>query len=168
MIMIRPLTEADLEQHLQLCSALDQESEFMLLEPDERTTSVEQHRFINQPLMDAEHSTILVAEDEGRLVGHLVARGSELARIRHSVYLVIGILREYSNRGLGSRFFETLEHWRLANNITRLELTVMAHNEAALALYTKQGFDIEGVKRNSIRIRGQYMDEYYMARIFVE
>ncbi|WP_051289597.1 GNAT family N-acetyltransferase [Paenibacillus massiliensis] len=101
MIKIRPLTEADLEQHLQLCYTLDQESEFMLLEPDERTTSVEQHRFINQPLLDAEHSTILVAEDEGRLVGHLVARGSELAQIRHSAYLVIGVLREYSSQGLG-------------------------------------------------------------------
>ncbi|WP_392396641.1 MULTISPECIES: GNAT family N-acetyltransferase [Paenibacillus] len=42
----------------------------------------------------------------------------------------------------------------------------MVPNERAAALYKKMGFEIEGVKRNSIRMDGKYVDEYYMGKIF--
>lgn len=34
-----------------------------------------------------------------------------------------------------------------------------------IALYKKQGFEIEGTRRHAYVINGQYMDEYYMAKI---
>lgn len=46
-------------------------------------------------------------------------------------------------------------------------MTVMTHNEVGIALYRKRGFEIEGVKRDSIYIEGQYRDEYYMAKLLV-
>jgi Acetyltransferases, including N-acetylases of ribosomal proteins len=52
--------------------------------------------------------------------------------------------------------------------LTRLELTVMVHNERAIALYKKMGFEIEGTKKRSMRIDGQYVDEYYMAKTYLE
>ncbi len=41
----------------------------------------------------------------------------------------------------------------------------MAHNTAGIALYKKQGFEIEGTRRHAYIINGQYVDEYYMAKI---
>jgi RimJ/RimL family protein N-acetyltransferase len=41
----------------------------------------------------------------------------------------------------------------------------MAHNEAAIALYQKMGFMVEGTKRDSMRVNGQYVDELYMAKL---
>lgn len=52
------------------------------------------------------------------------------------------------------------------NGIVRLELSVMTHNQAALALYIKNGFEIEGTKRKSLIIDGEWVDEYYMSKIF--
>jgi RimJ/RimL family protein N-acetyltransferase len=47
----------------------------------------------------------------------------------------------------------------------RLELTVMAHNQRAIAFYEKCGFIKEGVRRNSITIDRQFIDEIFMARL---
>jgi RimJ/RimL family protein N-acetyltransferase len=44
----------------------------------------------------------------------------------------------------------------------------MVHNERAIALYKKMGFEIEGTKKRSMRIDGQYVDEYYMAKTYLE
>ena len=61
--------------------------------------------------------------------------------------------------------FEQLEKWALLNSITRLELTVVCTNKAALALYKKMGFKIEGIKENSMIVDGSYIDEYYMGKV---
>jgi RimJ/RimL family protein N-acetyltransferase len=41
----------------------------------------------------------------------------------------------------------------------------MTHNEPAVALYIKNGLEIEGTKRKSLVIDGQWVDEYYMSKI---
>jgi RimJ/RimL family protein N-acetyltransferase len=42
----------------------------------------------------------------------------------------------------------------------------MVHNEAAVSLYKKMGFEIEGIKKKSLNIEGKYLDEYYMGKTF--
>jgi RimJ/RimL family protein N-acetyltransferase len=74
----------------------------------------------------------------------LAAYGGRCKRNRHSVYLITGILQAFTSQGIGTRLFVELEKWARENNIHRLELTVLVHNEAALALYRKMGFEIEG------------------------
>ena len=44
------------------------------------------------------------------------------------------------------------------------ELTVRKENKAAVHLYEKSGFVIEGLRKNSMRVGGVYADEYYMAK----
>jgi RimJ/RimL family protein N-acetyltransferase len=58
-----------------------------------------------------------------------------------------------------------LEDWSREKGIHRLELTVMAHNTNAIGLYQKVGFQIEGTKKGSLFVDGQYVDEYYMAKL---
>ena len=41
----------------------------------------------------------------------------------------------------------------------------MTHNESAKRLYLSRGFEIEGTKRNSLRIDGEYVDEFYMSKL---
>lgn len=52
------------------------------------------------------------------------------------------------------------------NGVHRLELTVMENNESGVALYKKMGFDIEGMKRDSL-YDGQYINEYYMSKLLI-
>lgn len=37
--------------------------------------------------------------------------------------------------------------------------------EPGIALYKKQGFEIEGTRKHAYIINGQYVDEYYMGKI---
>jgi RimJ/RimL family protein N-acetyltransferase len=164
-MIIRTIRESDAEQFLNLCNKLDTETQFMMLEPGERTTTPEEQRTQIEHLLKYENQTIFVAEHGDQLVGCLAALGGQFKRNRHSVYIIIGILQAFTGQGIGTKLFQTLEEWAQQQHIHRMELTVMAHNKAGVALYKKQGFEIEGTKRHSLLVNGQYIDEYYMAKL---
>ena len=54
------------------------------------------------------------------------------------------------------------DHWA---GVLRLELTVYTDNEAAIALYRKFGFEIEGTHRAYAMRDGAYADVLAMARL---
>ena len=162
---IRTICEDDAEQFLSLCKQLDLETQFMLLEPGERKTTLEEQRAQIEILLKQENQTIFVAEQDKHLIGYLAASGGTFKRIRHSAYLVIGILQAFTGQGIGTQLFQRLEDWAKQQHIHRLELTVMTHNTAGIALYKKQAFAIEGTKRHSLLINGQYVDEFYMSKL---
>ncbi len=41
----------------------------------------------------------------------------------------------------------------------------MTNNERAINLYKKFVFETEGVRKNSMKVDGKYIDEYYMAKV---
>ncbi|MBE3559860.1 MAG: GNAT family N-acetyltransferase [Ktedonobacteraceae bacterium] len=164
-VLIRTIRVDDAAQLLNLRLQLDQETQFMLFEPGERKMSIDQQRKQLASLLRSEHSTIFVAEHQRKLVGFLEAIGSPLKRKRHTLYIVIGILRDFTGQGIGTRLFEEMEKWARDRKLHRLELTVMAHNQAGIALYTKCGFTVEGRRRDACFVNGQYVDELYMAKL---
>ena len=163
-MLIRIITPQDAEPFLRLNKQLDEETKFMLFEPGERKTTVEVQEKAICSMLDSGHSTIIVAEQDGTLVGQITVVGSLLARKRHTAYIVIGIKQEYTGQGLGSKLFSAVEDWCKEKGVHRLELTVMQHNTAALRLYEKAGFRIEGSKMHSLFMDGEYIDEYCMAK----
>ena len=164
MIIIRPLVPADAAAFLELLHVLDAETKFLLFEPGERQTTVAEQRKIIEDI-NAGGGLIWAAEDSGHLVGFLSARRGGAKRMRHSVYIVVAILQAYTHQGIGTRLFTGLEQWARTNGLRRLELTTMAHNVNAIALYQKMGFEIEGTKRRSMCIDGNDIDEYYMGKL---
>ncbi|MGG6310437.1 N-acetyltransferase family protein [Paenibacillus macerans] len=166
MIEIRGIREDDAERHLNLCYRLDRETNFMLLEPGERTTTLEAHRERIRSIVGSPNSTIFLAEDRGEAAGYLAVFGGSANKTKHVGYIVIGIIEAYTGKGIGTSLFQAAEKWRADAGLTRFELTVMVPNEPAVALYTKMGFEIEGVKKRSIRMEGRYIDEYYMGKTF--
>jgi RimJ/RimL family protein N-acetyltransferase len=165
MVTIREIREDDALGFLAMLTQLDQESRFMLIEPDERQTTEDQQRQQIGRILAEPNSTILVAECDGKIIGHVAALGGSYRRNRHTAHMVIGILRAFTGLGLGTRLLETLEQWARSHEIHRLELTVMTHNERAIWLYSKAGYQIEGVQKDSLRVEGQYVDEYRMAKL---
>jgi GNAT superfamily N-acetyltransferase len=126
MASIREIHESDAEEFLELCRRLDEETHFMMLEPGERLTTGEEQRERIRHLLSRDNQTILVAEHGDRLVGYLSALGGEYRRDRHSAHIVVGILREFAGRGVGTQLFSEMEDWARRRSIHRLELTVMA------------------------------------------
>ena len=160
----RSLSLNEAEMFWEMMNQLDYETKYMLYEPGERKKdlSIVESRIQNSL---SGKDFLLVAETDNKLVGYISAQRGRLKRTAHSAYIVVGILAEYRGKGIGTAFFERLNIWAEENNITRLELTVICENEVAKHLYENNGFEIEGIKRNSVFVDGNYKDEFYMAKI---
>lgn len=165
MISIRHILEHDAEQFLDLCLTLDNETDFMMFEPGERTSTVEQERERIHAILNAANQTIVVAEDAGSLVGYIGLYGAEYRRARHVAYIVAGVRASHAGKGIGSALFREGEVWARQAGITRLELTVMTHNDTAVRLYQRRGFEIEGTRTRAMRVNDRYVDEFYMAKL---
>jgi RimJ/RimL family protein N-acetyltransferase len=164
-IEIRVADEGDAEALLALRLILDTESEFMLLEADERSREVEVQRRRLRSMLAAANSTVLVADGGGALTGFLQARGGEFRRNRHVADIVFGVRQSHWRQGLAHQLLEAAEGWAIGAGVQRLELTVMAHNERAHRLYLSAGFRDEGRKRESLRVRGAPLDEIVMGKL---
>ena len=109
----------------------------------------------------------LAAELHGEVVGSagLHPVGPMLRR-RHVMMLGISVAREAQGRGIGSALMAALCDYadRWAGTL-RMELTVYTDNAAAIALYRKFGFEIEGTHRGYAMRDGRYVDAFAMARL---
>ncbi|MBM7619137.1 RimJ/RimL family protein N-acetyltransferase [Bacillus tianshenii] len=159
---VRKAIPEDAEKLAELIKKVE-ESNFMLFGPGERKVTGEQLRKNRiGPLEKDQSSNFLVAVDGEELIGYLMAIGSTTQRTAHSVYLVIGVSETARGKGVGTELFRKMVEWAKNRNLHRLELTVMIHNEAAINLYKKMGFEIEGVKKHSLFVDGTFVDELYM------
>jgi len=163
--MVREINVSDAENLVNLIREVEEESEFMLMEAGERQLTTEQQRIRIENMKKSENSTIFVVEKGNNLVGYLFAMGGTARRTKHAVYIVIGLLKDYRGQGIGTKLFVRLEEWARNRGIHRLELTTVTKNEPGVALYKKMGFEIEGTKRDSLFIDGEYVDEYYMSKL---
>jgi RimJ/RimL family protein N-acetyltransferase len=164
-MIIREVNSDDAERLVKLIKQVESESRYMLLEAGERNIETEQQVKRIEAMKKAGNSTIFIAEENAELIGYLIVMGGNAIRNKHSVYLVIGILSQYRGLGVGTKLFEELEKWAMVHQIHRLELSVVTRNEAGLRLYKKMGFKIEGIKRHSLLIDGEFVDEYYMSKL---
>ncbi|MBT2683402.1 GNAT family N-acetyltransferase [Bacillus sp. ISL-37] len=162
---IRHAEERDTDDFAQLIHEVESTTNFMLFGPGERKFNPEAQRKMIQTLRTEENSNIFLAEAYSGLAGYLIAKGGSASRTKHTAYLVIGIMSGFRGSGIGTRLFEELFSWGKEVRIHRLELTVMTENKAGIALYRKMGFEIEGTKKDSLLVDGQYKDEFYMSRI---
>ncbi len=162
---IRAIRESDSEQFLLLGKLLDEETQFMMLEPGERTMTVEAQSQRIRNVLSRDNQMIFVVEHENRLVGFLGAFGGDYRRNHDCAYIVIGIRQDFAGQGIGKELFVALEKWAVDHALHRLELTVMSHNVRAIRLYQKMGFKTEGTKKDSLLVDGKYVDEYHMARL---
>jgi RimJ/RimL family protein N-acetyltransferase len=165
-VTIRQVSAADAAAFLKLAQTLDHETQFMMREPGERNMDVEPTRQWFEGLRKADNQMVFVAENEtGELVGLLGASGGHFRRTHNTVEIFLGVLQAYTGQGIGRRLMQAAEDWARGWGARRLELTVMCHNERALALYHHLGYRIDGFHKDVMIIDGQYIDEYSMCKI---
>lgn len=165
MIKFKQAILDDAQNLWNIMNTLDYETKYMLFEAGERKKdfSIIKSRIENSLKYK---DFFLLAKDDDKIIGYISAQRGNLKRIRHTAYIVVGILKQYTNKKIGSEFFKRLDIWAKENNIKRLELTVVCDNDIAKHLYEKNGFEIEGIKKASMYVDNKYLDEYYMAKIF--
>jgi RimJ/RimL family protein N-acetyltransferase len=165
MITIRPATIDDGPAYRRLRERIDGESDTRGADPGERYVSDEAAQAFLRSVLAEPNSRLFLAEERGDTVGFLLAVAGKWRRARHALSIDVGILASNCGRGLGERFFIELEDWAKAQGIRRIELFVRESNQRARRLYEKRGFEIEGVRRDSLRIGNEYFNEVWMAKL---
>ena len=104
-----------------------------------------------------------VAVDGDRVVGWCDVNPKPHMALRHSGVLGMGVAATHRGEGTGAALLRTTLDAAAAGRLTRIELVVRADNTAAIALYRRFGFELEGRLRGYLLLDGQQFDALQMA-----
>ncbi len=108
----------------------------------------------------------LVAIIEGRIIGMADVAPFNRPRRNHAGAIGISVHANWQGKGVGKELMRAIvnlaDNWL---NLKRLELEVYADNEAAIRLYERFGFEVEGRLRQHAYRDGQYVDSIVMGRL---
>lgn len=134
--------------------------------------------FLDAPSMEMARAFVLenirenwphyVAICEDKVIGWCDISSLHRPVLAHSGVLGIGVLAEYRGRGVGQALILASLNKAKTIGLTRVELTVREKNEAAISLYKKFGFEVEGLHRNAVRNGNIYENQIGMALLFEE
>jgi RimJ/RimL family protein N-acetyltransferase len=164
-VLIREAKVEDATAFVALFDRVNSETTFMLFEHGESPTSVEQQSRIFEHWAKTDSGVMFVCEEDKELIGFVAGHRGVSRRQAHLIYIAMGVLQAGLGRGIGRSLLETLEEWAQSKGLQRLELMVNCNNGRAIRLYENFGFEREGVKRHALRIDGQYIDAFYMAKL---
>ena len=152
-LIIREAVVADAEAMTALVQSIAQEPGLVVSDsdtppsgtPEQTQTMIDAKRDEIRRLGDSERSLILLAESDGEVVGELMLIGDRPGLARGTVGLDINVKAGHRNQGVGSALLERGIEWaRSAPEVTRVLLNVIVTNAAAIHLYEKFGFIVEG------------------------
>jgi RimJ/RimL family protein N-acetyltransferase len=158
-LIVRPAVTADAEALVSLGRTVAAEGELWLTynrsQSDERRNVKSVRRDPN--------AAVFVAETAAGVVGRLsIARDANPVS-HHVAELGLMVAAGQRRQGVGTALMEEAAEWARRSGVTKLELHVFPHNEPAIALYRKLGFQDEGHRRRHYRIAGHYVDAILMA-----
>ena len=164
------IREAEVEDATELVTFLNRvslETDFTSLDRDGiLMTDTEMELFLDKQAHSENQITLLALLND-EIAGLVNITADQRKRVRHIGDLFIVIGKKYWNNGLGSLLLEEVVEWAQASGILRrLQLTVQTRNQAAVHLYQKQGFVIEGRQERGAYIEeGGFIDVYQMGRL---
>jgi RimJ/RimL family protein N-acetyltransferase len=166
-IIIREAKLDDAERLIAHITAIADEpdSQILLWSGELKLTIEEERKWISGNL-DAENSTLLVAESGTKIVGVLSCKGGEQKGTRHTTTLGISVHKDWRNQGVGRALMEQAIAWAKSTGvIKRIQLEVTAGNASGIHLYEKVGFVKEGLRRRGMFKYGEYLDTWMMAML---
>ncbi len=167
-ILIRSANIQDAEQILFVSKSVLDEEVFQLTASHEFKMSLDQEKKWIQSFLDSTGKLLLVAEIENQIVGQLDFSSGHRQRISHTGDFGVSILKKYRNIGIGSLLLQTLIEWaKSTNQIEKINLQVHSTNIHAISAYKKNGFIVEGTRKNEIKYGdNNYVDSVLMSLNF--
>ena len=106
-----------------------------------------------------------IARDaHGAVAGHVDLRAHPDAFTSHRCELGMGVRRDLRRIGLASRLLAHATQWASQQGLRWIDLQVLSANEAAVALYRREGFLLQGGRPDMFVIDGVSLGEIWMAR----
>lgn len=116
-------------------------------------------------LLDEKRSSYLVAVGrDGGLQGWLELHRLTPQRLSHVAVLTLAVGHLYRRQGVAGALLAAAYPWAAAASVLKLQLSVRAGNGAAVALYEREGFVLEGCERNQVFDDGGFEDNLLMAK----
>jgi RimJ/RimL family protein N-acetyltransferase len=164
-VRVRPAVPADAGRLVELARAVAAEPEGWLLADARWRSESEERRYI-RALQRHPDAALFVAElAGGEVVGRLSLMRDAHPASKHVADLGVMVAAGHRRRGIGSALMAAAEDWARSTGIGKLELHVFPHNEPAICLYEKLGYEREGLRRRHYaRAEGGHSDVILMAK----
>lgn len=166
-LLIREAELGDAAELVTFLNRVSLETDFTSLDREGiLLTDTEMELFLDKQARSENQITLLALLND-EIAGLVNITADQRKRVRHIGDLFIVIGKKYWNNGLGSLLLEEVVEWAQASGILRrLQLTVQTRNQAAVHLYQKNGFVIEGRQERGAHIEeGEFIDVYLMGRL---
>jgi ribosomal protein S18 acetylase RimI-like enzyme len=158
-IQILPISKEYIEGYYNCLDSVARERLYLILLESPHFDLVQ--RFVEVNIaQDAPH---FVAVNDNIVVGWCDIVPKEREGFTHCGILGMGVHRNFRRCGFGLKLVNKAINKAKEIGLERIELEVFASNEAAIKLYKKVGFVVEGVKKNARKLDGVYDDLVCMA-----
>ena len=164
-IHIRPALPEDAGAVLAYLKKVGGESNNLTFGPEGLGLSEAEEREYLGAVAASDNALVLLALYEDAIVGALSFEGGPRPRIRHTGEFGISVTESFTGCGIGRVLLEMLIEWAEQSGVIRkLNLRVRVDNVAAIRLYERLGWAVEGRVTRDQGIDGVYTDTFFMGR----
>jgi RimJ/RimL family protein N-acetyltransferase len=160
---IRPAEPRDADALVELGRAVGREPGGWLITTTDWRSAGDERRYL-KALRRYPHAAVFVVEtDAGEIVARLSLARDQHPASAHVADLGLMVAAGWRRRGIGRALLVQAVEWAQARGVSKLELHVFPHNDAAIALYEQFGFEREGYRKRHYRRTDGYVDAILMA-----
>jgi len=162
-MIIREATCHDAADLVAYVESISGESDFLTFGPGEFGITVDEERKFLESFSKRKNGLYLIAMIDGKIVGTLSFSGGTRPRTAHCGEFGLSVRRDHWGKGIGTALLGCFLQWCKDSKVIRkVNLKVRTDNEAAIGLYKKMGFKVEGVTTRNFLVNGVFYDSLIM------
>lgn len=161
-IQLKVFTYRNSHEFAKLRREIEDETDSMLAKRGERREGA--LHVIAKLLISQRRTVTFLAYDESYVIGYVSIVFPKFLKLKGNAYLTIAVRGGYRGKGVGNMLMEKAEEYAKSRNSRRMELEVFGKNKNAISLYTKRGYEIEGIKKEAIQNLDGFDDLVIMAK----
>jgi RimJ/RimL family protein N-acetyltransferase len=159
---IRRAEPGDAAALVELATAVGAEPGGWLITTNNWRSVSEERRYLRS-IRRYPHAAVYVAEAPEGIVGRLSVGRDPHPASHHVADLGLMVAETHRRLGIGWALLEAAVDWARASGVQKLELHVFPHNEGAIRLYERFGFEREGYRKRHYRRPNGFVDAILMA-----
>lgn len=160
-IIIKKATCEDADKILQYLKQIGSETDNLSFGSEGLPITIESEAAYISQIENSGDDIMLIAKEDGKIIGN--ASLSRLPRrMKHRGDVSVSVLREYWNKGIGSRLILEIINFAKENSFEVIDLQVRSDNLSAIHLYEKFGFKKIGTHPSFFKINNEEISFDYM------
>jgi len=162
---IREATIADAEKIVDYLAVILKDPYSSVADFDEMMLNVHRQREHLRRTQSGAKGYALIAVAGSEIIGFLTMEPGRRRKIAHTVEIGMSVREDWRGKGVGLALIEHAVEWaRRSSDFVKIVLNVFSGNEAAIRLYEKAGFLIEGRLERQVLLPDGYQDLVLMAK----